>query len=357
MNLVHNTPIKRRVFKTDTYKKDIDTHYRLHENKNPRQMSGFGDSPVNDYNLWFHYIKLLVEMEHNRLTFTKPKISDPKKTDKSVIGKDIKINKIRYTGWDLDKILESKFSQWWKSHRFLFGKSYTVEMKKSSEWMEGVRLNGNVNLTHIRIDIRNSDNEITKDVRKILKERRGKTLSKIKVAGQVTGASKTYEMLVFNYNVMVRHLNGESPLDIFLAEKNRFREIRTSRHINDKLQVRIKGIRTVSKWGHKVVAGGSRNYKMSGTDLWTTYTRWWKIRDEPSEIEKTVEYKGEKVELKSPTTKGGLEKKMISGVEDLIKNVVLETQDILLGVSEGIFVKKIKLTYDPKTGKRGLPKI
>ena len=173
----------------------------------------------------------------------------------------------------------------------------------------------------------------------------------------MTGASKTYEMLVFNYNVMVRHLNGESPLDIFLAEKNRFREIRTSRHINDKLQVRIKGIRTVSKWGHKVVAGGSRNYKMSGTDLWTTYTRWWKIRDEPSEIEKTVEYKGEKVELKSPTTKGGLEKKMISGVEDLIKNVVLETQDILLGVSEGIFVKKIKLTYDPKTGKRGIPKI
>ena len=339
MNLVHNTPIKRRVFKTDTYTEDIDTHYRLYKNKNPRQMSGFGDSPVNDYNLWFHYIKLLVEMEHNRLTFTKPKISDPKKTDKSVIGKDIKINKIRYTGWDLDKILESKFSQWWKSHRFLFGKSYTVEMKKSSEWMEGMGLNGNVNLTHIRIDIRNSDNEIIKDVRKILKERRGKTISKIRIAGQVRGASKTYEMLVFNYNVMVRHLNGESPLDIFLAEKNRFREIRTSRHINDKLQVKIKG------------------YKMDGTFLWTTYTRWWKIRDEPSEIEKTVEYKGEKVELKSPTTKGILEKNLITGVEELIKRIVLETQDILLGVCEGVFVKKIKLTYDPKTGKRGIPKL
>ena len=266
MTLVHNTPIKRRVFKTDTYTKDIDTHYRFHKNKNPRQKSGFGDNPVQDYNMWFHYIKLLVEMEHNRLSFTKPKISDPKKIDKSVIGKDIKINKIRYTGWDLDKILESKFSQWWKSHRFLFGKSYTVEMKKSSEWMEGMGLSGNVNLTHIRIDIRNSDNEIIKDVRKILKERRGKTISKIRIAGQVRGASKTYEMLVFNYNVMVRHLNGESPLDIFLAEKNRFRELRTSRHINDKLQVRIKG------------------YKMDGTNLWNTYTRWWKIRDEPSEI-------------------------------------------------------------------------
>jgi hypothetical protein len=358
MTLVHNTPIKRRVFKTDIYKKDIDTHYRLHENKNPRQMSGFGDSPVNDYNLWFHYIKLLVEMEHNRLTFTKPKISDPKKTDKSVIGKDIKINKIRYTGWDLDKILESKFSKWWKNHRYLFGKSYTVEMKKSSEWMEGMGLNGNVNLTHIRIDIRNSDNEITKDVRKILKERRGKTLSKIKVAGQVTGASKTYEMLVFNYNVMVRHLNGESPLDIFLAEKNRFRELRTSRHIADKIQLGGKTLRKVGKWGYKVnVEGRGRNYKMDGTYLWTTYTRWWKIKDEPSEIKKTVEYKGEKVDLKSPTNKGNLEKNLIKGVEELIRNTVLETQDILLGVSEGSFVKKIKLTYDPKTGKRSIPKL
>jgi hypothetical protein len=41
----------------------------------------------------------------------------------------------------------------------------------------------------------------------------------------------------------------------------------------------------------------------------------------------------------------------------LIGNVVLETQDILLGVCEGAFVKKIKLTYDPKTGKRGIPKL
>ena len=46
----------------------------------------------------------------------------------------------------------------------------------------------------------------------------------------------------------------------------------------------------------------------------------------------------------------------MNGVEDLIRNTVLETQDILLGVSQGAFVKKIKLTFDPKTGKRGKPK-
>ena len=96
---------------------------------------------------------------------------------------------------------------------------------------------------------------------------------------------------------------------------------------------------------------------MDGRTLWNTYTKWWKIRDEPSEIEKIVEYKGENYDLKSPTNKGNLEKILIIGVEELIRNVVLETQDILLGVSEGAFVKKIKLTYDPKTGKRGIPKL
>ena len=118
-----------------------------------------------------------------------------------------------------------------------------------------------------------------------------------------------------------------------------------------------KKLRKVSKWGYKVNVEGSRNTKLDGTTLWNIYSRWWKIRDEPSEIEKTVEYKGEKVELKSPTTKGILEKNLITGVEELIKRIVLETQDILLGVSEGSFVKKIKLTYDSKTGKRGLPKL
>jgi hypothetical protein len=54
-------------------------------------------------------------------TFSKANNENRFRTHKSVIGKDIKIKKIGYTGWDLDKILEGKFSQWWKSHRFLFG--------------------------------------------------------------------------------------------------------------------------------------------------------------------------------------------------------------------------------------------
>jgi hypothetical protein len=314
--------------------------YRFPDNKKPK--SDFGSSPVQDYNLWFRYLKLLMEMEHNRLSFTKPNISDPKKTDKSVIGKDIKINKIAYMGWDLDKILEGKFSQWWKSHRFLFGKSYTVEMKKQSEWMEGMGLSGNINLTHIRVDIRNSDKEIIKDVKKILKERRGKLISKIKVEGQVQGASFTYLMLSLSYNVMVRHFNGESNFDIFLSENKRIRELceyNNFRYITNKIEIKVKGQR------------------MNGTTLWETYTRWDKSKHTSSVVKKTVEYKGETLHLNPLSQRGIDENNLKKGVDQLIKGIILETQDILLGVSQGSFVKKIKLTYDPKTGKRGLPKL
>ena len=52
-----------------------------------------------------------------------------------------------------------------------------------------------------------------------------------------------------------------------------------------------------------------------------------------------------------------LEDRLITASQELVRKTVLETQDILLGVCEGSFVKKIKLTYDPKTGKRGIPKL
>ena len=67
-------------------------------------------------------------------------------------------------------------------------------------------------------------------------------------------------------------------------------------------------------------------------------------------------YKGETITREQITEKVNLEDKLINASEQIVKGSVLEIQDILLGVCEGSFVKKIKLTYDPKTGKRGLPK-
>ena len=80
-----------------------------------------------------------------------------------------------------------------------------------------------------------------------------------------------------------------------------------------------------------------------------------KIEDPWAPIE-WKQYKGETITRELPTTKGILEDRLITASEQIVKNSVLEIQDILLGVCEGSFVKKIKLTFDPKTGKRGIPK-
>ena len=218
-------------------------------------------------------------MEQNGLEFTKKKIDNPNKLDRSIIGKDIEIDKGKYVNWDLEQVLELPFSKWWKRHKDVFG------------------------------------------------------------SAKVKGVTKSYEMLILNYNIMVRYLNRQPNLDIFLEEKNRIREIRTSEHIKNKLDLKIKG------------------RKFTGLDLWTTYTKWWKIRDEPDTEVKVLEYKGETTTREIPTLKKILEDRLITASQELVRKTVLETQDILLGVCEGSFVKKIKLTYDPKTGKRGIPKL
>ena len=262
-----NKPVTRRIFSTDTYEKSIDTHYRFHENKNRK----FHTS-VQDINVWFHYLKLILEMEQNGLEFTKKKIDNPKKLDRSVIGKDIIIDKRKYVDWDLDQVLKQPFSKWWKKHKSIFGSAKVNQ-------------------------------------------------------------SLTYEILILNYNIMVRYLNGQPNFDIFLEEKNRIRELRTTYHIDHKLDKKIHGKR------------------LRGLNLWNIYTKWWGMRNEPnSQVEDTSDYIliSEKVNL---------EDKLINASEQIVKGSVLEIQDILLGVCEGAFVKKIKLTYDPKTGKRGIPKL
>ena len=268
-----NKPVTRRIFSTDTYEKSIDTHYRFHENKNRK----FHTS-VQDINVWFHYLKLILEMEQNGLEFTKKKIDNPKKLDRSVIGKDIIIDKRKYVDWDLDQVLKQPFSKWWKNHKTIFGSAKVNQ-------------------------------------------------------------SLTYEILILNYNIMVRYLNGQPNFDIFLEEKNRIRELRTTHHIDHKLEKKIHGKR------------------LRGLDLWNFYTKWWGMRNEPDSEVKVMEYKGETITREQITEKGNLEDKLINASEQIVKKSVLEIQDILLGVCEGSFVKKIKLTYDPKTGKRGIPKL
>ena len=108
--------------------------------------------------------------------------------------------------------------------------------------------------------------------------------------------------MVLNYNIMVRYLNDESPFDIFISEKNRIRELRSNLRIGDWLKGKTEGKR------------------INGLELWTTYTKWWKIRDEPNTEVKVMEYKGESITRESLTNKGILENRLIASSDKIVKN-------------------------------------
>ena len=71
---------------------------------------------------------------------------------------------LKYVNWDLEQVLELPFSKWWKKHKSIFGSA----------------------------KVRDSSN-----------------------------VTKSYEMLVLNYNIMVRYLNRQPNLDIFLEDVRR----------------------------------------------------------------------------------------------------------------------------------------
>ena len=73
------------------------------------------EKPERVYYLWFLYLKLLLEMEQNKIPLTKGK---PQK--KFYLGKDIHIDKKFYEEWDLDAVLKEPFHRWKRTHLKLF---------------------------------------------------------------------------------------------------------------------------------------------------------------------------------------------------------------------------------------------
>ena len=62
--------------------------------------------PERVYYLWFQYLKLLLEMEQNKIPITN--LGRPQK--QFYLGKDIHIDKKFYEEWDLDAVLKRTLS-------------------------------------------------------------------------------------------------------------------------------------------------------------------------------------------------------------------------------------------------------
>ena len=182
----------------------------------------FIDRPIQVYRCWFEYLKLCLEMEDFGLSLEK--LEKVKHYEKRVIkgplgGRrvshnpfdwktrkwKVKVERKKYEGWDLDKVLTQSFDNWWNPHRELFENKKTIEIKSPKRWIK------KPHYRYIRVDTRkryedtrNEIDEIMSDVR-VHKNKDSKTsTSKYTVIGKPRVGS-----LEVNRNIMIRFKNWE----------------------------------------------------------------------------------------------------------------------------------------------------
>jgi len=91
----------------------------------------FIDRPIQVYRCWFEYLKLCLELEDlglsleklGKVKLDKPRVKrgtrggervSPNPFEWKTYKWKIKVDRDRYEGWDLDKVLTQSFDKWWK---------------------------------------------------------------------------------------------------------------------------------------------------------------------------------------------------------------------------------------------------
>jgi len=113
---------------------------------------GILQSGISKYRHWFSFLKMALEMQQQEAV-----LIYKKKEHK------IKVNESMYVGWDLDKVLTSKFDDWFfkQNHRTLFLTDIT-RILKSKE-----KASNNENKITIEFDAHRRITDIIKDIRRL----------------------------------------------------------------------------------------------------------------------------------------------------------------------------------------------
>ena len=290
------------------------------------------EKPERVYYLWFHFLKLLLELEEKKI----PLIVG-KKRKKIYVGKDLKIDRNYYREWDLEDVLENTWGRWRNTHLRIFENPSTEFSEKvlgswkPSPHFRFVRMDLRNDPTSIMRDVR-KELESLKDVQKSIKSELGNQTNKFKVFGE-----PQYDNLILKYNIMVRIINEEEDLEILDGERQRFKDIEKS---------------------HK---GSMVEKGVTESELWTLEKEWKSFSKKELEdvrhrkIDSDTEFDTRIIEqmggLSKPIKTKIVKKKSGGGlVERNFKNRLRmelsrhtkETQWILNGVSKGMFLKKVK---------------
>ena len=188
----------------------------------------FIDRPIQVYRCWFEYLKLCLEMEDLGLSlekmervkfekkigvgYTKYKVKELNNVitrfrtleEKTRTWK-VKVDRKKYDGWELDKVLTQSFDNWWKPHRHLFENKKTIEIKSPDKWVKKPYYR------YIRVDTRKRYEDTRSEFDEILSDLKGEKKDKLKTSTSkftVIGKPRV-DTLVVNRNIMIRFKNWE----------------------------------------------------------------------------------------------------------------------------------------------------
>lgn len=193
-----------------------------------RETGLFIDKPIQVYRVWFEYLKLCLELEDLGLSlekmervkfdkkigegYTKYKVNELKnvftrlKTLEEKTRKwKVKVDRGKYVGWELDKVLTQSFDTWWKPHRHLFENKKTIEIKSPDRWIK------KPHFRYIRVDTRKRLVDTRKEIDEILGDLKGEKKDELKTSTSrfnVIGKPRV-DTLSVNRNVMIRFKNWE----------------------------------------------------------------------------------------------------------------------------------------------------
>ena len=156
---------------------------------NLNKFRGFNlDKAVHLYRKWFHLVRLVHELETEKIKFgVDNKLS-------------VKLNKRYYKDFEIDKYLDSSFDDWFADKIHLFAEEQASLVKKGDE---------SDDYLYIKFNRRQRKEDVIRQVRTLLKNEKYKSQAKYQIKNQYK-----YFYLHQQYNVLIMRIEGKSAVEI-----------------------------------------------------------------------------------------------------------------------------------------------
>ena len=204
------------------------------------------EKPIQVYRMWYRFLQLALELEQQKVSIVSKmesvELKKPKKdkwgklrySEMKPIRKNVKVNRKKYSSWDLDLVPSTSFDEWWKgnnrnypAHRELFIPSSSIAVvKKKDDWVNDKKY------TYIRIDNRRRINEIESHLRNYLvtEREKGNIPEFSSVSDYPVHGTPNVNTLINRYNALILQLTSTESDKVMLAS-NVFRP--TKEGMND----------------------------------------------------------------------------------------------------------------------------